>query len=58
MLFRYLTGTSWLRLRAEGVVTDHIVGRGRAADRALSTTCLIQSTNPGSLARLSAGEIR
>lgn len=24
MLFRYLTGTSWLRLRAEGGVTDRI----------------------------------
>jgi phosphoenolpyruvate carboxylase len=48
-----LTGTSWQRLRAEGGVTDRIAGPGRAAVRAWSTTCLIQSRSQASLARMS-----
>jgi len=57
MLFRYLTGTSWLRLRTEGGVTDRMRPI-RGAVRAWATTCLIQPRTPTSFARMSSGKIR
>jgi len=43
MLFRYLTGTSWLRLRVEGVSLIEFADPRKGAARAWATTCLIHS---------------